>query len=392
LTLRARKRMILPMVVSSPTARETVAAHDGKLRTDDRGPWLFSRWLDLAMLGIPLLVVVGAFVVARGDMSGGLTRTYAGWGSQFILGNTTHVVLTFLLLFARRDMLRATPGQAPTVLIGGSIVWVTSFVAYYFINRYAPTMTDMLEALVITLASHHTFSQSKGLWSLYAMQADGAPTDLERRMQRHYVPVALILVMVRWLFVAKAPGRMFPFIGAVPGLEAILPFSVTFGLVLAWIVFATITVRAVAASARERGFSQPKTRYVIMSSFGVLLMILVPGWGSVLVSGVHGMEYFLLTQRMLKPMTNEKTRLGVHLVIPAMAISVAPLLVVGLLTGPFVAHPTQTATLAMFAMNGLVLAHYFADAFIYRFRIPSVRRIALARLGYAPPSPAPPAG
>jgi hypothetical protein len=30
-----------------------------------------------------------------------------------------------------------------------------------------------------------------------------------------------------------------------------------------------------------------------------------------------------------------------------------------------------------------VMAHYFADAFIYRFRIPRVRKVALARLGFA---------
>jgi hypothetical protein len=29
------------------------------------------------------------------------------------------------------------------------------------------------------------------------------------------------------------------------------------------------------------------------------------------------------------------------------------------------------------------MAHYFADAFIYRFRIPEVRRVALTRLGFS---------
>jgi hypothetical protein len=30
----------------------------------------------------------------------------------------------------------------------------------------------------------------------------------------------------------------------------------------------------------------------------------------------------------------------------------------------------------------VVLAHYFADALIYRFRIPSIRRVMLRRLGF----------
>ena len=38
---------------------------------------------------------------------------------------------------------------------------------------------------------------------------------------------------------------------------------------------------------------------------------------------------------------------------------------------------------------GVVLAHYFSDAFIYRFRIPSIRKVMLRRLGFAPaPAPA----
>jgi hypothetical protein len=32
-------------------------------------------------------------------------------------------------------------------------------------------------------------------------------------------------------------------------------------------------------------------------------------------------------------------------------------------------------------VTAVTLAHYYADAFIYRFRIPGVRKVALARLG-----------
>jgi len=351
-----------------------------------RSAWLFSPALDTAMLVVPLALTLGALALARGDLSGGLFRGYAAWGSQFVLGNTTHVVLTFLLLGARRDVLRSTPRQAPTVVVGGALTWALSFGLYYGIDRYFPNHMDLFGALVITLASHHTFSQSKGIWSLYAMHADGPPSEAERRMQRLYVPVALVLVMVRWLFVAKGPGRLFPFLASVPGMLAPLPFAASFVLGAVWAVFAGLTVRAVVRSARAGGLTQPKTRYVAMSALGVLAMIVVPGWGSVLVSGVHGMEYFLLSRRMLRPLPGERTALGAHLVVPAMAIAIAPLLLVGLATGPFVAHPVRAATVAAFAMNGLVLAHYFTDAFIYRFRIPSVRRVALARLGFAPPA------
>jgi hypothetical protein len=44
---------------------------------------------------------------------------------------------------------------------------------------------------------------------------------------------------------------------------------------------------------------------------------------------------------------------------------------------------SAAATWARLALNGVVLAHYFADAFIYRFKIPEVRKVALRRLGFA---------
>ncbi len=352
------------------------------------GRWLFSAPVDLAMLGVPLLLTLGACALAGSLFSAGIPGTYAGWASRFVLGNTTHVILTFLLLGARRDMLHATPGQAPTVLIGGAITWGISFAAYLLVDRYAHAMSDMLGAVVMTLAAHHTFSQSKGIWSLYAMRAAAPPSERERSLQRLYVPIGLILVMVRWLFVAAAPGRLFPFIGAVPGLEAPLPFWVTFVLAFAWVLFATITVRAVASGAGR----SPKTLYVTLSACGVLAMIVTPVWGGVLVSGVHGMEYFLLSRRMLAPQPSERTGLGAGLVVPAMLLSVAPIIVAGVATGPFafVGTPSRLATTAMFAVNAIVLAHYFADAFIFRFRIPAVRRTTLARLGFAQPSPAGP--
>ena len=42
-----------------------------------------------------------------------------------------------------------------------------------------------------------------------------------------------------------------------------------------------------------------------------------------------------------------------------------------------------TFQILRYFLNSIVMAHYFADAFIYRFRIPEVRRVALMRLGFA---------
>lgn len=365
------------------TANAAPDALERRHAPEASAPWIFSRELDAALLVVPYLVALVAFVASGLSLSGGLPRAYAAWGSQFVLGNTTHVVLTFLLLGARRDLLHAAPGQARTIVIGATLTWGVAFGSYYALDRYAPTLMDLFLAFVLTLASHHTFSQSKGIWSLYAMRAPAPPSANERAMQQRYVPTALVLVMVRWLFVGAGPGKRFPFIGAVPGLEAPLPYAVTFVLAALWVGFAVLTVRATSGDAPF--YTQAKSRYVAASALAVLVMIVVPPWGSVVASGMHGIEYFLLTRRMLRPFPGEDTRLGPKVVVPAMLVAIAPLLVVGLTTAPFSPRPGRLATLAMFAMNAVVLAHYFADAFTYRFRIPSVRKIALARLGYGAP-------
>ena len=148
------------------TADATPDAIERRHAPEASAPWLFSRELDAALLVVPYLVALVAFVASGLSLSGGLPRAYAAWGSQFVLGNTTHVILTFLLLGARRDLLHAAPGQARTIIVGASLTWGVAFGSYYALDRYAPTLMDLFLAFVITLASHHTFSQSKGIWSL----------------------------------------------------------------------------------------------------------------------------------------------------------------------------------------------------------------------------------
>jgi hypothetical protein len=71
-----------------------------------------------------------------------------------------------------------------------------------------------------------------------------------------------------------------------------------------------------------------------------------------------------------------------------MILAMLPLLVVGLGNAPFSAALGLGAFAPAFAigrvaLNAVVMAHYCADALIYRFRIPEVRHVALARLGFA---------
>ena len=368
------------------TSSERVADH-GRVCA----AWLFSRRADLTILGLPALatVIAAAVGLTRGGDALG-ERAYAGWISQFVLGNSTHVILTFLLLAARRDVLHATRGQARTVVLGSSATFVTTFAMFWLTGRTFPFWVEFGNAVALIFATQHTVSQVKGLWSLHNLRGKAVglppPGARERQAQQTLVPLALLLVMIRMLFVPKSPSAMFPLLQAVPNLEAMLPFEVTYALVTVWLAFAAFTMVAIAP--RGARLSGPKLLYVGTHLAGVALTVAVPVWGAIFTSGVHGLEYYVLTARMLEPRATEpEARLSRALVAPAMLAVMLPIFVIGIGNAPFTGALGLLVYAWLFgplriAANAVVMAHYFADAFLYRFRIPEVRRVALARLGF----------
>jgi hypothetical protein len=199
---------------------------------------------------------------------------------------------------------------------------------------------------------------------------------------RTFVPIALLLILIRWFFVPKGADRLYSFIQPIPGVPAFFPFAVTWGLLAVWLV---VAVLAIASVARTR--STPKTIYVTTHMIGVALMIGLPMWGAIFTAGIHGLEYYFLCGRMIEPRT-ESERPSRRWVWPAMVFSMLPLVAIGVVNAPFTPYIASSDHVASFQvlryfLNSIVMAHYFADAFIYRFRIPEVRRVALMRLGFS---------
>jgi hypothetical protein len=377
---------------NGPSVAQAIVVPSDAFPASIRPGWLFSRRGDLTIVLAPALMTAIAAVMAHanGHGSADYERSYATWLSQFVLGNSTHVILTFLLLFVRRDVLDAAPGQRRSVLGATSATFVLSFAALWLTQRLAPNWSDFALTIAFILATHHTLSQVRGLWSLYNLRGKengvAPPEAREQQAQRLFVPLGLLLIMVRTVLVAKTETASFPFLQAVPTLEAVLPFGVTWGLVAVWLVYGATLLRAVVPGARR---SPAKVFYLCVHLVGVTLTLLWPGWGGTFTSGVHGLEYYWLCARMLRPSDEaESKRLGSWLVWPALAAAMVPLFVVGVVNAPFtyalgVSPGAPAFFMARMALNAVVLAHYAADAFVYRFRIPSVRKVALTRLGFS---------
>lgn len=365
----------------------SAGAHAEASSAPRRLAWLYSAPADLGILLVPCAVVLIAVLASTARTAAG-AQAYTGWISQFVLGNSTHVILTFLLLGIRRDVLHATPKQATTVITGSVATFAISIAALGTLAAYAPRWTEFGTAIVLTFAVHHTLSQVKGIWSLYSLRGGKVglprPSVREAKLQRLFVPLGLLLIMIKWLFVPSRSGSTFPFLQAIPNEAAFLPYGVTYALIAAWCIYSVVLARELW---RAEGRNPAKIVYVGIHAAVVVLMLFSPVWGGMVSAGIHGLEYFYLCGRMIAPAPGEKhtPRAARH---PgwAIAIAVLPLLVIGLVNAPFsgffVEH-RPAFTMARLVLNGIVLAHYFADAWIYRFRIPEVRNVALARMHFA---------
>jgi hypothetical protein len=307
------------------------------------------------------------------------------------------VVLTFLLFAAHREVLTAEPRQPRLVLLGSlALVGVGGgmFALYY---TDAKAYAYVVGVLFNVFGLHHILSQCKGFWALHTLkghQAGLTPSaPLERRLQQTFVPLMLTLVLVRLFFVAESPRP-----GDTPYLDILqgtpLPHG-AMGLLLAvWLGYFLLLFRTLLRSGAASG---PKVLYLLTVAVGTGLVLVAPSWGNVMLPGLHGLEYYLLTARMMEPREGDPpSRVGRAWVWPLMVLSMLPLLALGvvhaLISGPV--QGTVSAAAADLKSHvvlrglttlslGVVLAHYFADALIYRFRLPGIRRVMLRRLGFA---------
>jgi hypothetical protein len=340
------------------------------------------------MLAVPVMTTALAFLLAhhRGENVTGSVHSSLVWAAAFVLGNTSHVLLTFFLLGTRRDMLHATPGQASTITVGSTFVFALA-VFLMWLTRNEVTFRQLFVVSAGVFAVHHAVSQAKGFWALYSLRGARAglpaPGDRERDLQKILVPVALLLVAIKWTLVGQTSWALSgPYMNVNPGSPALLPFALTYLLLGAWLAYVALLLRALLSYERLNG---AKLVYVGTQCSVVALELVAPGWGITVGAGIHGLEYYLLTRRMLAPTPLEKgSRLTAALCVPAMIAAMSPLLIVGALTNPWVSLGPLGKTASAWAdslVMACVLAHYHADAFIYRLRIPSVRAVVLGRLG-----------
>jgi hypothetical protein len=389
------------MTASTPAlARESAAppARAGSLPF--RGMWLFSSWADAAFLAVPLLLTVGAAVVSSlvPSTAAAEVNRLTLWTAQNILGNGTHVVLTYLLFAVHRDVLTAEP-QQPRAILAGTLAMLgvgVAFIFTYYANKDAHVY--LVSVVFNIFGLHHGLSQHKGFWALHTLRGHqaglGAGDPRERTLQQAYVPLVLALILVRIFFVAEssAPGAG-PFVDV--GQGALLPHGALAVILTVWLGYFTLLFRTVLRAGNASG---PKVLYLLAVATATGLTLVKPL--SVMLPAMHGLEYYMITARMLEPRPGDPpARLGRAWIWPLMILSMLPMVALGVIHG-LILNGTSRGTLGTVDPSGssshlllrvvtslslgVVLAHYYSDAFIFRFRIPGIRKVMLRRLGFTP--------
>ena len=196
----------------------------------------------------------------------------------------------------------------------------------------------------------------------------------------------LSLFLVRLLFVPFEPGS-----GAYVdvGQGALLPFATVGVLLFVWLAYFGALFLVLA----RQPSSGPKRLYLFAQSVASALVLIAPEWGVIVYPGMHGLEYFCLTATMLESRdAAEEARLPRRAIWPAMVLVMLPLFalgVAGLALDVLAPHSGQAMLVrdsalfrgAIVLMMAIVLTHYCADAFLYRMRLPGIRKVMLRRLG-----------
>jgi hypothetical protein len=349
-----------------------------------KSAWLYSRPVDLAVILVPLLVCAATFATERlrGLGAAGNERGVATFITQMVLGNSTHVILTFLALGVRRDLLSPTPGQKGILLGGSAATFAGSFVLLYLTSLVYSRWVELGFTITYIFAQHHRLSQTKGVWALYSLRAKQAPDALERKVQSISVPLGLVLLVARILLVPREQVGSFAVLTPIPGEPAPLPFAAVYVLMAPAAVLSVVGIHALFRAKA----STPKKIYVIANFAIVLLMIYQPIYGALITGGVHGLEYFLITSRLLRSREGDRFRVGRAGSWALILAAIAPLVLLATLAGAFSAPEItqlKSVRIGYVILNSITMAHYFGDAFMFRLRIPEVRRVVLRRLGFA---------
>ncbi len=353
----------------------------GTSRTSPSG-WLFSRNADLSILTLPFLLALITFALERAHGTGRtVERDYALYLSQFLLGNTTHVILTFLAFGVRRDLLSPVPGQKGILVMGSTGAFAASFALFWVTSVVFPHWAELGITIGFIFAQHHRLSQIKGIWALYSLRAKQPPSPGERVVQNNFVAIMLLMLVMRLLLFPRASDVSSAQLTPVPGFAPLLGY---WGVYVMLAVFAAGAVFALRQIFRAKP-SRAKALYLCAHVAALALTLYIPIWGLVVTSGIHGLEYYFLTAEMLETRDGDERKITRTLAWTLMVLSMTPLLLVGSLQAPFargLVNQTGLVHVGLITLNAVVMAHYFADAFLYRLRLPAVRKVVLRRLGF----------
>lgn len=364
--------------------------------------WAISPLWDLFFILTPVLyLLAGTWLQRQGLLAAGsLAALVLLLSTEVLLGNTSHIGLTLLLLSANRA-LRSAPPEGWRRLLGASLAIAALCTALYLglQQRSARLALGVATLLVILLSVHHNLAQCRGFFAIYERKlqrhADQRADGRARGLLQAFLLLTMAQVWLAYFFTRQSIGTV---LFRVPERALAAAALVTLA------VGALLLLRVL----RREVVSAPEVLYLLRLLCYPVAVFYLSDIAFAGLGAAHGLEYFAITARLTRERQRDEEggrwRRRLLSRAPGLGLAMALFLVPGslavlaqpryrldrlLATAPGW-HPDLGALLLplLCMWFGLSLVHFYLDSRIFRFRHPAVRQAVLPYLEAAGPGDA----
>lgn len=319
---------------------------------------LYSKNFEKLHLFAPIpIFLLGSLGYLLAPEPGSTLRPWIQLSVAIVFFNTVHVGFTFALLLSLREFRQWIKQRSNGHTLRQWLKWLLVFSGLYYFADYSQRNL-LVDAKVFfiffaAVAAHHSLSQMMGISLLYnklALQSDSTNDRQETIAQATLTEKKLFSIFIAFnmlIYLLRAYDYEMPVLVAL--------------LVNGFLCYKIYRI----ASPHKKLFSSNKKIY-LLRIFIVLFYFINLFWTQLIIAAIHGVEYIMLSIKMIWRSTERK------FIALAIGVLIAALLIVvdlyTLLPSTGLLHVTEGQMIDLVALStALTAIHYYLDGLMFRF-------------------------